>query len=292
MEETIRMPRLSDTMEEGTILKWLKDEGDYVKSGDVLLELETDKATMELDSSLNGQLKQIIVKQGAVQIGGAIGVIRVEEEKITEDKSSNTDNLGNLDSLNDEAIFDLVDHLKDGHKVVVSDARLRNQSFKSIIEELNTIIKSQASEIDGYLKMKEDYIKLKNDVDFLQNELKEKLGIKFQNSSLKDISLSIEKHFNEVTHFDSFMKDKVSKVEKWIELLEIDETEEVIIQVSKYAKEKKLKNILYEITQISNAWHSLKKRENRNIISHDNANLMKSKLSHSLIDLVRKIDPS
>ena len=49
------MPRLSDTMEEGNIVAWLKKVGDTVKSGDVLAEVETDKATMELESFFNGK---------------------------------------------------------------------------------------------------------------------------------------------------------------------------------------------------------------------------------------------
>ncbi len=50
MAEVIRMPRMSDTMEEGNIIGWLKEEGEAVEAGDTLAEVETDKATMELDS--------------------------------------------------------------------------------------------------------------------------------------------------------------------------------------------------------------------------------------------------
>ena len=56
MAEVIRMPKMSDTMEEGVIAAWLKKEGDDVKSGDVLSEVETDKATMELESYQDGVL--------------------------------------------------------------------------------------------------------------------------------------------------------------------------------------------------------------------------------------------
>ena len=50
MAEIITMPRLSDTMEEGTVAKWLKKVGDTVEEGDILAEIETDKATMEFES--------------------------------------------------------------------------------------------------------------------------------------------------------------------------------------------------------------------------------------------------
>src|SRR5207237_7866059 len=56
MEEVVLMPRLSDTMTEGVIASWIKNVGDAVKKGDVLAEIETDKATMELESYKNGTL--------------------------------------------------------------------------------------------------------------------------------------------------------------------------------------------------------------------------------------------
>ena len=52
MAELVNMPRLSDTMEEGTVAKWFIKVGDFVKEGDILAEIETDKATMEFELSL------------------------------------------------------------------------------------------------------------------------------------------------------------------------------------------------------------------------------------------------
>ena len=75
MAEIIRMPRMSDTMEEGNIVAWLKKEGDKVNSGETLAEVETDKATMELDAFTDGILLHIAVKEGAVPIDGVIAVI-------------------------------------------------------------------------------------------------------------------------------------------------------------------------------------------------------------------------
>ena len=80
MAEVIRMPRMSDTMEEGNIVGWLKEEGDAVEPGDTLAEVETDKATMELDSYFEGVLLHIAVKEGAVPIDGVIAVIGEEGE--------------------------------------------------------------------------------------------------------------------------------------------------------------------------------------------------------------------
>lgn len=75
MAEIIRMPRLSDTMEEGNIVSWLVKEGDKVSPGDVLAEVETDKATMELESFNEGVLLYIGVKEGPVPVDGIIAII-------------------------------------------------------------------------------------------------------------------------------------------------------------------------------------------------------------------------
>lgn len=75
MAEVIRMPRMSDTMEEGNIIGWLKSEGDQVEAGETLAEVETDKATMELDSYTDGVLLHIAVKEGTVPIDGIIAII-------------------------------------------------------------------------------------------------------------------------------------------------------------------------------------------------------------------------
>jgi len=80
MAEVIRMPRMSDTMEEGNIVSWLKEEGEEVEAGETLAEVETDKATMELDSYFDGVLLHIAVKEGPVPINGVIAVIGEEGE--------------------------------------------------------------------------------------------------------------------------------------------------------------------------------------------------------------------
>src|SRR5438128_1397054 len=72
----ITMPRLSDTMEEGTIARWLKKPGDKVNKGDILGEIETDKATMDLEAYETGVLEQILVQEGeTVPIGQAIAIV-------------------------------------------------------------------------------------------------------------------------------------------------------------------------------------------------------------------------
>ena len=83
MAEIITMPRLSDTMTEGVVSKWLKKVGDSVKEGDILAEIETDKATMEFESFHNGKLLFIGIKEGqTTPVDAVIAIIGAEGENI------------------------------------------------------------------------------------------------------------------------------------------------------------------------------------------------------------------
>ncbi len=78
----IEMPKLSDTMTEGTLVKWLKKEGDAIAVGDILAEVETDKATMEMEAFDDGVLHEIRVKDGEkVEVGSTIAVLLEEGEE-------------------------------------------------------------------------------------------------------------------------------------------------------------------------------------------------------------------
>lgn len=84
MATKVHMEALSPTMEEGQIVKWLKDEGDAVKNGDVLAEVETDKATMELVARGTGILRKILAREGdTTPVGEIIGIIAAEGEDIS-----------------------------------------------------------------------------------------------------------------------------------------------------------------------------------------------------------------
>src|SRR5229473_2464407 len=78
----IRMPALSPTMTEGNLTRWLKHEGDEVHSGDVIAEIETDKATMEYEAADEGRLGKIIVPEGAqgIKVNAPIALLLEEGE--------------------------------------------------------------------------------------------------------------------------------------------------------------------------------------------------------------------
>ena len=83
MASRVVMPKLSDTMEEGKILRWLKQEGDRVETGQTLAEVETDKATVEMEAYTNGVIRKIVTAPGeTVKIGALIAVIGTPDEDI------------------------------------------------------------------------------------------------------------------------------------------------------------------------------------------------------------------
>ncbi|HNP67067.1 MAG TPA: pyruvate dehydrogenase complex dihydrolipoamide acetyltransferase [Aequorivita sp.] len=85
MAEVINMPRLSDTMEEGTVATWLKKVGDAVKEGDILAEIETDKATMEFESFYEGTLLHIGIKEGeTAKVDSLLAIIGEKDEDISD----------------------------------------------------------------------------------------------------------------------------------------------------------------------------------------------------------------
>src|SRR5881392_94350 len=82
MSIELKMPALSPTMEEGTLAKWLVKEGDDVKSGDILAEIETDKATMEFEAVDEGKIAKILVPEGTdgVKVGAPIALLAADGE--------------------------------------------------------------------------------------------------------------------------------------------------------------------------------------------------------------------
>ena len=92
MAEVINMPRLSDTMEEGTVASWLKKVGDKIEEGDILAEIETDKATMEFESFNEGTLLHIGIQEGeTAKVDTLLAIIGDEGEDISSYLNGNTE---------------------------------------------------------------------------------------------------------------------------------------------------------------------------------------------------------
>src|SRR6476646_4427820 len=92
----VLMPALSPTMEKGNLAKWIKHEGDKVKSGDVIAEIETDKATMEVEAVDEGTLGKILVPEGTedVAVNTPIATILAEGESATAAPAESTPKQG------------------------------------------------------------------------------------------------------------------------------------------------------------------------------------------------------
>src|SRR3954462_10103735 len=87
MPAEITMPQPSDTMSEGTVVKWHKKEGDKLKSGEEIADVETDKAVMPMEAFESGTLAVIVAKEGdKVKVGGVLGVIATGSEKAADVK--------------------------------------------------------------------------------------------------------------------------------------------------------------------------------------------------------------
>ena len=129
MAEVIKMPRLSDTMEEGVVAQWLKKVGDKVSEGDILAEIETDKATMEFESFYDGTLLHIAIEEGiAANVDSMLCIIGDENEDISsligveKDESSNSQ-------------LDLVDQINEQENNEQNDVKENDNSNQSLVKE-------------------------------------------------------------------------------------------------------------------------------------------------------------
>ena len=129
MAEIIKMPRLSDTMEEGVVAQWLKKVGDKVSEGDILAEIETDKATMEFESFYDGTLLHIAIEEGiAANVDSMLCIIGDENEDISsligveKDESSNSQ-------------LDLVDQINEQENNEQNDVKENDKSNQSLVKE-------------------------------------------------------------------------------------------------------------------------------------------------------------
>ena len=149
MAEIIKMPRLSDTMEEGVVASWLKKVGDKVQEGEILAEIETDKATMEFESFYDGTLLHIAIEEGVpATVDSLLCIIGDEGEDIS--KYVNNSSLESTEKNEIENTtsnqLDLVDQINEQEKIDDSD--------NSKIENVEISITEKTNQIEGSI----DYI--------------------------------------------------------------------------------------------------------------------------------------
>jgi len=126
MSVDILMPALSPTMEEGTLSRWLKKEGDAVKSGDIIAEIETDKATMEVEAVDEGILSRIVVPEGTegVKVNAIIAVLSSEGEDVVRSAPKSASALAKAERVAPEADKPEIAAPEQTRAKVVADASL------------------------------------------------------------------------------------------------------------------------------------------------------------------------
>lgn len=167
MAEKIEMPKLSDTMEEGVIASWNVKEGDKVESGDVIAEVETDKATMEVEVFDAGTILKIMVKEGdAVPLGGTMAIIGEEGEDISdllggEDEAAETGEEEKGEDSKSESESDSKDEKDEEESSDSENGKEKKESFDPILGDLDKkkdsakdkeTEKTDSSDDDGRIK--------------------------------------------------------------------------------------------------------------------------------------------
>jgi len=205
MAEKIEMPKLSDTMEEGVIAKWNVKEGDKVESGDVIAEVETDKATMEVEVFDSGTVLKIMVDEGdAVPLGGVMAIIGEEgedisdllegldgngapsekkEKKDSEDKEKKKEETSSED---DEELFDPILDEVNGQEKSSDDGRIKASPLaRKMAEDKGIDLKKvKGSGPDGRI--------VKRDIESYEPKEAEKpaAAVAFDSEESKDVKIS------------------------------------------------------------------------------------------------------
>ena len=166
----ILLPALSPTMETGNLVKWLVKEGQAISSGDILAEIETDKATMELESPEDGLLSKILINEGSenIPVNTPLAVLSIdgEEEEVTESDSSQTLNTKISQETNSDKLIDnniqiipnYSDTAENAKKYTEKEMTMREALNLAIVEEMSAdkdifILGEEVAQYDGAYKV-------------------------------------------------------------------------------------------------------------------------------------------
>ena len=218
----ITMPRLSDTMEEGTISSWLKNVGDIVKEGEILAEIETDKATMEFESFYDGILSHIAVNEGeTVKVDELIAIIsenEIDVSKALESYDNKSSNIAVEESNENIELNDVKEGIHDSNVSTSTDSNERIKASplaKKIAKEKNIdlskvkgtgengrIIKSDLDNLSPIDETKEQKIKIEDNQSVKVDDINEEEITIVQNSSMrKAIAKNLSKSKFNAPHY-------------------------------------------------------------------------------------------
>ena len=220
MSVNILMPALSPTMEEGTLSKWLVKEGDTVTSGDLIAEIETDKATMEVECIDDGTIGKILVREGqeAVKVNEPIAILLLDGENLSDIKSikkvPSTENVQEIEKTESKEKLNFKSNktIKIDLDTNINIGNLKKNETRIFASPLAKRLAKQR-DIDLYLVngsgpngriLKADIEKFNNNKDLIQNEITSNNDNSelIKNSSMrKTIAERLVKSKNEAPHF-------------------------------------------------------------------------------------------
>ena len=231
------MPRLSDTMEEGTVASWLKKVGDYVEEGDILAEIETDKATMEFESFNEGTLLHIGIQEGeTTKVDQLLAIIGDEGEDISELIETQSDEILEKDSKPDESI-EINNSEKNDSKAKVPEENNKIPENVIIVTMPRLSDTMEEGTIASWLKNEGDYI---NEGEILAEIETDKATMEFesfnegtlllkglqvgQSAKVDDLLAIIGPEGTDITGIkDNFKSGKENEIVKIIEQKIVDE---------------------------------------------------------------------
>ena len=164
----ILLPALSPTMETGNLVKWLVKEGQTVNSGDILAEIETDKATMELESPDDGIIEKIVISEGTenIPVNDLIAVLKVDDEEVIEEEISSSEIVSNNQEANKTQKIDstvsigsvLNEQTETNSNWTEVEITMREALNQAIEEEMNKdedvfLLGEEVAEYDGAYKV-------------------------------------------------------------------------------------------------------------------------------------------
>ena len=165
----ILLPALSPTMETGNLVKWLVKEGQTISSGDILAEIETDKATMELESPEDGLLSKILINEGSenIPVNTPLAVLSIdgEDEEVADGDISQTVNTSSQETISDKPIDNNIqiipnysDTAENTKKYTEKEMNMREALNLAIVEEMSAdkdifILGEEVAQYDGAYKV-------------------------------------------------------------------------------------------------------------------------------------------
>ncbi|MDG2187643.1 MAG: pyruvate dehydrogenase complex dihydrolipoamide acetyltransferase [Hyphomicrobiales bacterium] len=167
MSITIFMPALSPTMEMGNLVKWIKNEGDQVASGEIIAEIETDKAVMEFESADDGILGKILVKEGTVdvKVNQPIAILLEEGENINDLKDLDNKQAGEVD-VKIKPLDKIVDDVKiEGSPKIDDNNLMKSENIIPQSENVNKQNESNIFEERKFISPLAKRIAIENNID-------------------------------------------------------------------------------------------------------------------------------